>query len=329
MTEATLEHFRAVERRILTGQPAPTFADPVHPHRAMRPRGRTSKAFCGKGVVLHVDPSLSMVVQIVVRCHRYDCRTCGPARTREAQAIARSGRPERLLTLTLRRNAHAPIDRQIQLIYTSFRELVRRIRKHFPAFHYFKCLELTKAGTPHLHVLCRGDYIPVRWIRHQWQQITGAFIVYIQRIDRTSGAVHEVTKYLLKTAGQLSQIFPNLRVFSHSKDWVIDGDPRSLDKDPDRISLGFFRLDATTALERWAAYGFDISADRESPGQWTISPTGTPDLDAIDHDLGSFDYGIALLAKVALELLAPEPMSAEDLLTTIAFYRGDYDDPST
>lgn len=286
--------------------------------------GRVSKAYCGKGAVLYVDPQTDTLVAVATHCHRYDCPTCGPSRAAEARAIARSGRPERLLTLTLRRDIRAPVNRQIEFIFRSWAELVRRIKRHFSAFSYMKVLELTKAGTPHLHVLTRGDYIPIRWIRHQWQQITGAFIVYIQRIDRTSSGVHEVTKYLLKTAAQLAAIFPNIRIFTHSRDWVIDSDSEAPDPQHNLVSLGFFRLSPPALLDRCKAYGLDVDSDHESPGRWTISPTGTPDLDAIHMDLGSFARDVGLFATVAKWLFNPDREPVTDFATRLLFYRGDY-----
>lgn len=326
MTEATLQRFRDVERRMKAG----TYPAPLSPVigtlTGPRTAGRTSKSYCGKGVVLYADTEISVVVQTVVRCHRYDCQCCGPARAAEARGIARSGRPERLLTLTLRRNTRAPIRGQVRFLFTSWTELVRRIRRHFPMFEYCKFLELTKAGTPHLHVLCRGDYIPIRWIRHQWQQITGAFIVYLQRIDRTSGAVHECTKYICKTAAALNTMFPHLHVFSHSKNWCIDVDSEPPDPQHHLVPLGFFRLNVADSLDRWAEYGFSIDSDRESPGQWTLSLTGTPCLDAIRQDLGSFARDVGLMATVALWLAGESADTPQDLSVRLEFYRGHYNE---
>jgi len=64
----------------------------------------------------------------------------------------------------------------------------------------------TSAGWhPHIHALIDSAYIPQRLISALWRKITkGAYIVYIQKCDPTTG-VYEVAKYVAKGSAFYSQ----------------------------------------------------------------------------------------------------------------------------
>ncbi|GAI71502.1 unnamed protein product [marine sediment metagenome] len=131
-----------------------------------------------------------------------------------------AGRPLRLLTLTLRRiPGHTPRQSAARIV-RAWKRFLASLRKAFPDFRYWKALEFTKAGTAHLHVACRGSYIPQRMLRALWLRASGSYIVHIEAIRGARHGAVEVAKYVVKSAQRLGQMNPPIRLTSHSRDWL-------------------------------------------------------------------------------------------------------------
>jgi len=88
------------------------------------------------------------------------------------------GQPIRFMTLT------SALQGRWLFLNRDFSVLVKRIKKHFGQFDYFKIK--TNEGNGVLHVLYRGGYIPQKWLSRNWEQIHGAKIVDI-RLFRSGG----------------------------------------------------------------------------------------------------------------------------------------------
>lgn len=101
----------------------------------------------------------------------------------------------RLLTLT-QRPGH--VGRSIS---RSFQLLLGRLRRRRLYVSYFRVLEYTRAGTPHLHIVMRGTYLAQRLISSWWGAIHGAPIIDVRRVGRGAGGlVSYLSKYLSKDA---------------------------------------------------------------------------------------------------------------------------------
>ncbi|MBA7634096.1 hypothetical protein ES703_41675 [subsurface metagenome] len=87
---------------------------------------------------------------------------------------------------------------------------------------YCAAVELTRAGTPHIHALTRGSYISQRWLSAAWRDLTGSYVVHIRKVDHVPGAVDEATKYLVKTAAAVARASPGKPVLTMSRGWLPD-----------------------------------------------------------------------------------------------------------
>jgi len=177
---------------------------------------------CRGHFVHFTDPDTAERFRVPLSCGRLDCPVCGDRKRRRMVAEILAGLPERLLTLTLRTiPGHSP-HQSARRIVRAWRRFLAAVRKTFPDFRYWKALEFTKAGTAHLHVACRGSYIPQRMVSALWLKASGSYIVHIERIRGARHGAVEVAKYVVKSAQRLGQMDPPIRLTSHSRDWLPD-----------------------------------------------------------------------------------------------------------
>lgn len=177
---------------------------------------------CRTGTLVMQNRRTGDLVIVPTLCHKWSCPYCANERFLRVRALARAGKPERLITLTLRPAPGVGLRCQISNLRLCWRRLLQRLRRQFGPFEWLSALELTKNGTPHMHVLQRGAYIPQAWLSQAWKAYTGAYIVHIRKVDQVPGSVAEVTKYLAKTAAALELSAPHVPVFTHSRGWLPD-----------------------------------------------------------------------------------------------------------
>jgi hypothetical protein len=132
-----------------------------------------------------------------------------------------AGEPQRLITLTGRRRDGESAGDCRGRLGTALVRLTRRIRRRGWTHEYLAVWELTRAGTPHVHVLQRGDYIPQRWLSAAWARLTGCPVVDIRQITSARAAAGYVTKYGLKGAEETQAVIRPRRLISRSRKWVV------------------------------------------------------------------------------------------------------------
>jgi len=143
---------------------------------------------------------------IPLRCKSWPCPNCGPKRRSKLIAQILSGSPTTFLTLTWKPRDKFTPAQAAHLMSSKFACLAKRIRRHFPEapFEYALVWEATKAGWPHMHVVCRAPYIPQRWLSDRWREMLGSPIVDIRAIKDPSVAARYVSKYVAKAPHQFA-----------------------------------------------------------------------------------------------------------------------------
>lgn len=98
----------------------------------------------------------------------------------------------RFITLTSQHGDSAAIQ-------YSWRRLLGYLTKAGRISAYIKCLEYTKAGRPHLHILYVGKYIPQFCLSAAWSHIHGAPVVHIEAVyGRRASIASYLAKYMSK-----------------------------------------------------------------------------------------------------------------------------------
>ena len=153
---------------------------------------------CGTAVIIQQDDGQARAWP--VRCKSWSCPKCAPIRRRQLRAKAYAGNPTTFITLTS--NPHYGIDPtdRAKRMAEAWRKLLRRIEQkyHYGKIAYLIVIEATARGEPHMHVLARTKYIDQKWLSQQWEDLTGAKIVHIKKIDNQGQAARYVAKYTSK-----------------------------------------------------------------------------------------------------------------------------------
>ncbi|MGF3555095.1 MAG: hypothetical protein ACQXXF_07525 [Thermoplasmatota archaeon] len=105
-------------------------------------------------------------------------------------------KPLRFLTLTLSKasvDGLSDYDAGV-FLSNSFILLRKRIRRRFGFFEYLKVR--TNEGNGVLHILYAGCYIPYAWLRCNWNEITGSFIIDIRKVFSKDGIGNYLKQYL-------------------------------------------------------------------------------------------------------------------------------------
>lgn len=115
---------------------------------------------------------------------------------------------------------------EIDFINTHWRSLWKQLRRRFgdEAKGYVKVVELTKRGTPHLHILLDCPFVSQRWLSERWNELTGNNIVDVRRIGSATELARYVSKYLTKQHGPTT----HRRRWSASNGYLPDAPPPEL-----------------------------------------------------------------------------------------------------
>jgi len=186
-------------------------------------------------------------------CNKWACADCAFYKVRRIVGLIVAGKPTSFLTFTWDTKRSESIEQARRVMGEQWKLLVARIRRRYPEqeFHYFVCVERTKRGWPHFHVLARCGWIDQVWLSEQVDALWGAPICEIEKIKTTFGVAFYVAKYLTK---KLERIGTGKRYW-FSQGYHPEPDPEPAQARPSRTWF----LDPETPLmllARYAAKGY-------------------------------------------------------------------------
>jgi len=174
---------------------------------------------CGSRAWIQFSPSRSKHRCRVKQCGLLVCPTCGPREARKmADRISEWIGPVkqhswRMFTLSLPSSGSHLLD-QIEQLRKAFRRL-RQARVWCDTQTYgLSICEVTYNATadtwhPHLHVLMRGKWSPIRIMRDAWWKASGAQArIHVREVDSAKGASLYVAKYLGKST-KITEVHEN------------------------------------------------------------------------------------------------------------------------
>lgn len=210
-----------------------------------------------------------------IRCKRWSCPVCREVNRAKVIAIAGKSKPRAMLTLTVNSNDHATPEAAAIAIKEGLRLLRLRLSRHprFIRFEFLAVFERHQSGYPHLHLLIKGGFIPWKWLRKVWHEITGAYIVDISRIKSRRKAGWYVAKYI----GKDLSAFPSCKRWWRSHNYSTDvEDEKPQDRrfgPPRRYEANAHRLRTVMAFE-----GFTVENVGRSGFRWRAPPDYAADL---------------------------------------------------
>lgn len=210
-------------------------------------------------------------VQYVVEtgCKMWDCPACGPKVLSAVKMRMEYGclRQKHLLFITLTfRKEFDDIRESATSVGTAWRRWLYYLKKlpQWKTMTWFKVIEVTKKGQPHLHLLVGGISLrkeeAARDAINAWMRATSfrSYIVDVQAVLGESGAAAYLSKYMAKgLQGRKDlQALGFSRRWSRSRNWPSPGDLKLKGIVDDRLEV----LDWTPATRH---YGKEILAIKD------------------------------------------------------------------
>ena len=160
---------------------------------------------CGTQFLYSHTETKARLIQL--RCRSWSCPKCRPRRQKQLRWQALSGNPRTFITLTCNPALWDSPGDAARAMAKAWRELRRRIERVWGGKReeYMTVVEATERGWPHFHVLTTRRWIDQRWLSRQWDELTGAPIVHIERVSSQSRAASYVAKYLGKAPHRFLQ----------------------------------------------------------------------------------------------------------------------------
>lgn len=194
-----------------------------------------------------------------LKCRCWTCEICLPIRRRQLKRMARDGRPNTFLTLTVNpEEGESPEERACALV-DAWRRLRRAAMRRYgyPRLPFLAVFERTRAGEPHLHVLLRVRWLDQSWLSAEMKRMINAPIVDIRRVKGKRQAAAYVAKYV----GKKPTHFEGTKRYWRSQDYLrpVRGQKPVMDAEQPVfrvVALNFFKY-----IRQLYDCGYNISND--------------------------------------------------------------------
>ena len=137
---------------------------------------------------------------IPVRCNSKACPRCARLKFNQLRNSIRDVSKFynwRFFTLTLRKGTTTQAA-DLEHLENSFRQLRKKLKRKFPELKYIAIKELSPSGMWHFHGLW-NIYIDVQTLSNYWEEISGSFVVYLEKVRSPRGCVNYIFKYCYKS----------------------------------------------------------------------------------------------------------------------------------
>jgi len=155
-------------------------------------------AYCGEYTAVKWEDDHRIAVSLP--CKAWTCAECAPNRKLQLMAQVCAGKPNKFLTITLRRSEASTPEAAAKKLSHAWRLLRLRMMRlqKTKSIPFFAVFERHKSGWPHLHITLRCKFISQRWIAAQMQDICNSPICWIENITSMSKLCGYIAKYMTK-----------------------------------------------------------------------------------------------------------------------------------
>jgi len=248
---------------------------------------------------------------VPLTCGRWSCAECAGRKRNRIMAEIFAGDPQKMFVLTTLPHPEWSPAYRLARINDAWEKLIRRIRKRDPGFQYYRVTEWTKANAPHFHVAFRGKFIPQDWLSDQWFSLTGAYMVWIEKVKGTARAVRELSKYLSKSVRFNALHHLGSRPTSHSKHWLPPDWKDSKPQDLPKELVGNIKAPAWKLRKLRDRFSLDVEPSADVPSGLVFRPRAPPDTGDLEQLLAFGSRGERKFA--ALLQLSPLDSNGDDV----------------
>jgi len=175
---------------------------------------------CGHGSILGQNRETGEIAVVPLCCKSWACPDCAKRLARLWAKRAAEAKPERFLTITADpARSTSPHDAYLKM-KKAFQQFVAKWRRRKKVFEYLAIWELQKSGWPHLHVLQKGHYVPIAYIRAWFDKADIGTIDDIRRVQPPENAAAYVVKYTGKATPVTKRLIGHQRLILMSRHFM-------------------------------------------------------------------------------------------------------------
>jgi len=154
--------------------------------------------YCREGVL--VNQGFQKARAVTLKCRAWTCPECAPDRRKQLIALIASGKPERLITFTMRPEPGESPVKHARVLVNAFQLLMRELVRtgRCKRLQYAAVMEAHTSGYAHLHVAQRGGFIERNYLVKRWIELTGSWNVDIRYIRNPGDCAAYLAKYMGK-----------------------------------------------------------------------------------------------------------------------------------
>lgn len=169
-------------------------------------------------------------IAVPITCRSWDCPSCARYLKRRLLRRLRYASPNLFITLTTSERTAPTPEEAYHVANHAIAPLMKRWRRRFPndRVEYFLVWEKTKRGWPHAHILLSAPSVSKHWLSDQWRELTGSYIIDLQKVSSSTHAAGYLTKYLTKDPA----VPKGQRRWRRSKGFFVVQDERKTDPLP-------------------------------------------------------------------------------------------------
>lgn len=257
--------------------------------------------YCGERTLVKTIPNHQEATTL--KCRAWTCPDCEPMRKAQLIAQAHRGKPNTFITLTVKRGNYADPTMAAKALAAAWRIIVKRANRearrdvtkhpkpfgssdeecfdlngksHIPrqvrfqgeTLQFIAVVEAHKSGWPHLHILCRSEWIDQRWLVAQTKELLGAHKVDIQRINRRS----QISAYVAKYCGKCAHKFGTTKRY-----WKTHKYEKEKYKKPGKPGIVWHDIEHSSKhliliIDGWERAGWEVTR----PSLWHAETTTRP-----------------------------------------------------
>lgn len=248
---------------------------------------------------------------VPLTCGRWSCAECAGRKRNRIMAEIFAGDPEKMMVLTTLPHPDWSPAFRLASAKDAWSKLLRWVRRRDPAFQYYRVTEWTKLNAPHFHVAFRGKFIVQAELSDYWFSLTGAFMVWIEKVKGAARAVRELSKYLSKSVRYNALHHLGSRPTSHSKHWLPSDwkDPKP--EDLPRELVANVKAPHWKLRELRDRFDLDVGPSADVRFGLFFRPRGPPDTADLEQLLAFGSRGERKFA--ALQKLSPLDTNGDDV----------------
>jgi hypothetical protein len=139
------------------------------------------------------------LVLIPFRCGRNDCPVCSQIkRSRLVRRLKGAPWPDSVYMWTVTTDPSIlSSDEALRSISVRWHHVLRNLRRHYPQLRYFRVIELTKSGLPHMHILF-DQYVDWHLFRKALMRADFGRVLHFKKLPKAA-AITYLTKYVTKS----------------------------------------------------------------------------------------------------------------------------------